>query len=71
MSLQHVSRDTRIYTLDPDNPPAVIIRSGDEIIVERWVAFEGVRDAALLLSERCAAPPPGQSMWMTPSLATR
>jgi acetamidase/formamidase len=71
MSLQCVSRDTRIYTLGPDNRPAAIIRSGDEIMVETWDAFEGVRDAALLSERTLRGPPPGRSMWMTPSLATR
>jgi amidase len=56
MSLQHVSRASRIYTLDPDNRPAATIRSGDELIVETWDAFEGVRDAALL-SERALLGP--------------
>ena len=34
MSLQRVSRETRIYTLDPGNRPAATIRSGDALKVE-------------------------------------
>jgi amidase len=59
MSLQRVSRETRIYTLDPDNRPAAIIRSGDEMMVETWDAFEGVRDAALLSERTLRGPATG------------
>jgi amidase len=59
MSLQRVSRETRIYTLDPGNRPAVTIRSGDEVIVETWDAFEGVRDAALLSERTLRGPATG------------
>src|SRR5262249_37022707 len=59
MSLQRVRRETRIYTLDPDNRPAATIRSGDEMIVETWDAFEGVRDAALLSERTLRGPATG------------
>jgi amidase len=59
MSLQRVSRETRIYILDPDNRPAATIRSGDEMIVETWDAFEGERDAALLSERTLRGPATG------------
>jgi amidase len=42
--MQRLSRDHHIYFLDPAAPPAITIDSGDEIMVETWDAFEGVRD---------------------------
>jgi acetamidase/formamidase len=59
MSLQRVSRETRIYILDPDNRLAATIRSGDEMIVETWDAFEGERDAALLSERTLRGPATG------------
>ena len=44
--MQRLSRDHHIYFLDPAAPPALTIASGDEVLVETWDAFEGVRDAA-------------------------
>jgi amidase len=44
--MQRLSRDHHIYFLDPDVPPAITIDSGDELLVETWDAFEGLRDAA-------------------------
>jgi amidase len=44
--MQRLSRDHHIYFLDPETPPAITIDSGDEILVETWDAFEGLRDAA-------------------------
>ena len=42
--MQRISRDDRIYVLDPKNKPVSTIDSGEELIVETWDAFEGVRD---------------------------
>ena len=47
-NVQHVSRDRRVYFLDPGNPPAATIDSGEELLVETWDAFEGVRDPVAL-----------------------
>lgn len=46
--MQKVSRDRRVYFLDPDNSPAATIDPGEELLVETWDAFEGVRDPAVL-----------------------
>ncbi len=46
--MQRVSRDDRIYVLAPHNKPVASIDSGEELIVETWDAFEGVRDPAKL-----------------------
>ena len=48
--MQRVSRDKRVYFLDPENPPAATIDSGEELLVETWDAFEGVRDPVVLSS---------------------
>jgi amidase len=44
--MKRLSRDHHVYFLDPAAPPAITIDSGDEIVVETWDAFEGIRDAA-------------------------
>jgi amidase len=44
--MQRLSRDHHIYFLDPEAPPAISIASGDDLLVETWDAFEGLRDAA-------------------------
>ena len=43
--MKRLTRDRRIYTLDPVASPAISIASGDELMVEAWDAFEGLRDA--------------------------
>jgi amidase len=57
--LQRLSRERRIYVLDPNNPPAASIDSGDELIVETWDAFEGVRDPARLEERALVGPATG------------
>jgi amidase len=57
--VQRVSRDSRIYVLDPNNRPAVSIHSGDELIVETWDAFEGLRDPAALEERALVGPATG------------
>ena len=42
--MKRLSRENHIYVLDPDNSPAITINSGEELMVETWDAFEGVRD---------------------------
>jgi amidase len=42
--MQRLTRDHKIYFLDPESPPAISIDSGEELIVETWDAFEGTRD---------------------------
>jgi amidase len=41
--MQRLTRDHRIYFLDPENPPAITIDSGEELVVETWDAFEGTQ----------------------------
>ena len=41
--MKHLSRDNHIYALDPSAAPAITVRSGEELMVETWDAFEGVR----------------------------
>jgi amidase len=57
--VQRLSRERRIYVLDRANRPAVSIDSGDELIVETWDAFEGVRDLALLEERALVGPASG------------
>ena len=45
--MKRLTRDHKIYVLDPDNPPAITIDSGEELMVETWDAFEGIRDPKL------------------------
>jgi amidase len=45
--MKRLSRDHHIYFLDPEAPPAITIDSGDELMVETWDAFEGLRDPTL------------------------
>lgn len=45
--MKRLSRDHHIYYLDPAAPPAITIESGDELMVETWDAFEGLRDPGL------------------------
>ena len=44
--MQRLSRDHHVYFLDPAAPPAITIESGEELEVETWDAFEGLRDVA-------------------------
>ena len=46
--MKRLSREHHIYVLDPEGLPAITVESGEELMVETWDAFEGVRDAAVL-----------------------
>ncbi|MFN0074278.1 MAG: acetamidase/formamidase family protein, partial [Chloroflexota bacterium] len=48
--MQRLTRDHKIYFLDPNNAQAITIESGGELLVETWDAFEGTRDAATFQS---------------------
>ena len=54
--MKHLSRDHKIYVLDPANPPAISIDSGEELMVETWDAFEGVRDPRALNEQQLKGP---------------
>lgn len=44
--MKRLTRDHKIYFLDPENSSAITIDSGEELLVETWDAFEGTRDVA-------------------------
>lgn len=46
--MKQLSRDQHIYVLDPAHSPAIVIDSGEELMVETWDAFEGSRDPNVL-----------------------
>src|SRR5215207_2649261 len=57
--MKRLSRDHHIYYLDPAAPPAIVIESGDELLVETWDAFEGIRDAAAFMAKDPKGPATG------------
>ena len=57
--MKHLSRDNHIYVLDPAGTPAITIRSGEELMVETWDAFVGVRDPAVLEARSLKGPATG------------
>ena len=57
--MKRLGRENHIYVLDPDNPPAITIDSGEELMVETWDAFEGVRDPAVLEAKSLKGPATG------------
>ena len=60
--MKTLSRDQRIYILRPENEPAIVIDDGDDLLVETWDAFEGIRDPGVLQEKSLKAPPPAPSM---------
>jgi amidase len=46
--MQKLSREHKIYVLEPGATPAMTIDSGEEFIIETWDAFEGERDPAVI-----------------------
>jgi amidase len=57
--MQRLTRDRHIYVLDAANPPALVIQSGEELIVETWDAFEGLRAPAELAELALRGPATG------------
>ena len=57
--MKRLSRDQHIYVLDPDAAPAITIDSGEELMVETWDAFEGVRDPAVIDARYLKGPATG------------
>ena len=57
--MKRLDREHRIYVLDPDNAPAMTIESGEELMVETWDAFEGIRDPAVLDARHLRGPATG------------
>ena len=54
-----LSREKRIYYLDPEGEPAITIDSGEELMVETWDAFEGLRDPVQLDAKALKGPATG------------
>ena len=59
--MKRLDREHRIYVLDPDNAPAITIDSGEELMVETWDAFEGIRDRRCWTAGTFEGRPPGPS----------
>jgi amidase len=57
--MQRLSRDHHVYFLDPAAAPAITVESGDELEVETWDAFEGLRDAAAFEAKADKGPATG------------
>ncbi len=57
--MKNLSREKRIYYLDPEAEPAITIDSGEELMVETWDAFEGLRDPLQLDARALKGPATG------------
>ena len=57
--MQTLSREKRIYVLHPENEPAITIDDGDDLLVESWDAFEGIRDPQVLEEKSLKGPATG------------
>jgi amidase len=57
--VKRLNREHRIYILDPNGRPAITIDSGEELLVETWDAFEGIRDPAALEEKALRGPATG------------
>jgi amidase len=57
--MRQLSRDHHIYVLEPGSVPAIIIDSGEELMVETWDAFEGERDPVALEANLLKGPATG------------
>ena len=54
--MKRLGRENLIYVLEPDATPAINIESGEDLMVETWDAFEGVRDPAVLEAKSLKGP---------------
>jgi amidase len=57
--MKRLSREHHIYVLDPKARPAITINSGEELMVETWDAFEGIRDPGVLQAKSLKGPATG------------
>ena len=57
--MKRIGREHHIYVLDPGNDPAITVDSGEEVMVETWDAFEGVRDPDVLQARSLKGPATG------------
>ena len=57
--MKHLSRDHHIYVLERTGGPAIAIGCDEELMVETWDTFEGVRDPADLEARSLKGPATG------------
>jgi len=57
--VKRLTKDKHIYTLDPKATPAITIASGEELVVETWDAFEGLRDPRAIDEKALKGPATG------------
>ena len=57
--MKRLTKDKHIYALDPRATPAITIASGEELVVETWDAFEGLRDASAISEKAILGPATG------------
>ena len=57
--MKRLTKDNHVYEMDPKTPAAITISSGEELIVETWDVFEGLRDPQAIHEKFELAPNPG------------
>ena len=57
--MKRLTKDKYVYSLDPEAPPAISIVSGEELMVETWDAFEGLRDPRSITEKALKGPATG------------
>jgi len=57
--MKRLGREHHIYILDPQASPAITIESGEELMVETWDAFEGIRNPVALEEKALRGPATG------------
>ena len=57
--MKTLSRGMRVDVLDPQAKPAITIDAGEELMVETWDAFEGIRDPDVLEAKSLKSPATG------------
>jgi amidase len=50
--MKRLTKDHYIYDLDPNAAPAITIASGEELIVETWDVFQGLRDSPSIVESQ-------------------
>jgi amidase len=59
IAMKRLGREHHVYVLDPQAQPAIVIDSGEELIVETWDAFEGLRGAEAMEEKALRGPATG------------
>ena len=57
--MKRLTKDKHVYILDPKAAPAITIEDGEELIVETWDAFEGLRDPVSIDEKALKGPATG------------